>query len=83
MPGMSFSVALAVSSHQNTTLNAPVNRMLASARGTSHFQARPCSWSSRKRGKVQRNQIITKTSSEGLADQDHGPAKRGRPRDAG
>ncbi len=47
--------------------------MLASEIGTSHFQAMVCSWSSRKRGKVQRNQIMTKDQDADLGEENARP----------
>src|SRR4051794_104839 len=55
------------SRHQNTTFRIPVSRMLASDTGTRNFQQKLCSWSSRRRGKLNRTQKITKLTSMVLA----------------
>ena len=69
-----------LSPYQNATFSTPVARMFSKAIGMSHFHASAWSWSSRKRGYVNRAQNIRNATSMTLANSTNGPSDVGRER---
>src|SRR3954468_17764240 len=59
--------------HHRTTTSTAVTVIHTSERGIRYFQASFCSWSSRKRGYVNRTQKMTKPTSMILASRTIGP----------
>ena len=62
-----------------TTIAAAVTNRLSSAAGSSHFQAKPISWSIRTRGSVPRIQTKTNTKRNDLSMNQTSPATQSSP----